>query len=438
MSQVSLIAQVWQRLRKGHGGTGNIYGWAENRLHVTGSIDTADESTVVRGRCVVARNGGTGDRRVWLPTATDHVGVLGIVTGRAYTTGDYVGEWEDADPAYGQMAYICTSGYCKATLGLASSKGQYLYAYGSAGKVYSSAMLRPGAFGLVMQDGAADASVLVHVGLPFLGRQREAYVSRYEPAPHDAFRFQITSASNGSDHAEAVDGDPTSSWTPGTGATPQNLVVDLSVAQPIREVRVRWGAQYGTAYTIDSSSDGSSWTTRATITSNTRRDRASDLGSIITARYWRINYTAISGGTPTIIAFEGYPSTPGLDHSALDAMRFAIPVQIGSRAAVPSTGYKGEIEIPVPCVFEGWRLVSDQTCTAVIDIWRDTYANFPPTVADTITASAKPTLTAARKAQDSALAGWADECAAGDWLAFNLDSDDVATQLKLSLAMRRI
>ena len=28
----------------------------------------------------------------------------------------------------------------------------------------------------------------------------------------------------------------------------------------------------------------------------------------------------------------------------------------------------------------------------VIDVWKDTYANFPPIVADTITASAKPTL----------------------------------------------
>lgn len=58
----------------------------------------------------------------------------------------------------------------------------------------------------------------------------------------------------------------------------------------------------------------------------------------------------------------------------------------------------------------------------IIDIWKDTYANFPPTVADTITASAKPTIAADVKYEDSTLTGWTTAVAAGDVLVFHVDS----------------
>ena len=49
-----------------------------------------------------------------------------------------------------------------------------------------------------------------------------------------------------------------------------------------------------------------------------------------------------------------------------------------------------------------------------VDVWRDSYANYPPTVADSITAAAKPTLTGASKATDATLTGWSKTGAAGD------------------------
>jgi len=55
---------------------------------------------------------------------------------------------------------------------------------------------------------------------------------------------------------------------------------------------------------------------------------------------------------------------------------------------------------------------------AVIDLWKDTYANFPPTSADTITASARPTLSSAVKGQSSTLTGWTTAVAAGDGMSF--------------------
>ena len=50
--------------------------------------------------------------------------------------------------------------------------------------------------------------------------------------------------------------------------------------------------------------------------------------------------------------------------------------------------------IPFACTIEEWTIGSiDNTSGSIVfDIWVDSQANFPPTVADTITASAKPTI----------------------------------------------
>jgi hypothetical protein len=58
----------------------------------------------------------------------------------------------------------------------------------------------------------------------------------------------------------------------------------------------------------------------------------------------------------------------------------------------------------------------------VIDIWKDTYANYPPAVGDTICGGSKPTITGGIKYQDFALAGWTRDIAAGDTITFHLQS----------------
>ncbi|GAI37997.1 unnamed protein product [marine sediment metagenome] len=80
---------------------------------------------------------------------------------------------------------------------------------------------------------------------------------------------------------------------------------------------------------------------------------------------------------------------------------------------------------------------ADQTGSIVVDIWKDTYANFPPTDADSITASAPPTISTAQKSQDSTLAGWTTSIAAGDILAFNVDSCTTITRVTISLKVAK-
>lgn len=67
-------------------------------------------------------------------------------------------------------------------------------------------------------------------------------------------------------------------------------------------------------------------------------------------------------------------------------------------------------------------LLADQVGSIVIDVWVDAYANFPPTMADSITAAAKPTLSSADKYSDSTLTGWTTSVASGAVIRFNVDS----------------
>jgi hypothetical protein len=110
---------------------------------------------------------------------------------------------------------------------------------------------------------------------------------------------------------------------------------------------------------------------------------------------------------------------------------------IDGGGAIYSAGVKGFLQIPFNCTITAVSLLADQTGSTVIDIWKDTYANFPPTGADSITASAKPTITASNKSVNSTLTGWTTTITAGDVLAFNVDSVTTITRVTITLSVNR-
>ena len=121
----------------------------------------------------------------------------------------------------------------------------------------------------------------------------------------------------------------------------------------------------------------------------------------------------------------------GETSSFVSAIEFVID---GGGSAI-STGVKGEIEVPFACTITAARLVADQSGSIVVDIWKDTFANFPPVDADSITASAPPTLSTAQTDEDTTLTGWTTSIAAGDWLRFNVDSATTVTRVTVSLTV---
>ncbi|CAB4172862.1 hypothetical protein UFOVP1476_35 [uncultured Caudovirales phage] len=118
-------------------------------------------------------------------------------------------------------------------------------------------------------------------------------------------------------------------------------------------------------------------------------------------------------------------------HSSTETINVIID---GGGAAI-TTGVKADLLIPYACTITAARLLADQSGSIVVDIWKDTYANFPPTVADTVTASAKPTLSSAQKYQDTTLTGWTTSLAAGDYLRINVDSVTTVTRVTLALTI---
>lgn len=95
------------------------------------------------------------------------------------------------------------------------------------------------------------------------------------------------------------------------------------------------------------------------------------------------------------------------------------------------------VQVPYDCTITSYELTADQSGSIVIDLWVDTYGNFPPTVADTITASAKPTLSSAQKATDSTLTGWTKTLTAGDYLLANVDSASTLEKAVLIINVTR-
>ena len=101
--------------------------------------------------------------------------------------------------------------------------------------------------------------------------------------------------------------------------------------------------------------------------------------------------------------------------------------------SAPPAGTKVYVRVPTAGTITKATLLADVAGTATLDVWKDTYDNYPPTVADTITASAKPAISSALKYQDTTLSGWTTSLNAGDILACNIDSCSTATRLTLQL-----
>lgn len=76
------------------------------------------------------------------------------------------------------------------------------------------------------------------------------------------------------------------------------------------------------------------------------------------------------------------------------------------------------------------------TGSCVVDIWKDTLANYPPTVADTICGGNKPTISSGVVAVDSVLTGWTTGVTAGDWFVFHLDSTGGFTAIFVQLQVQ--
>jgi hypothetical protein len=108
-----------------------------------------------------------------------------------------------------------------------------------------------------------------------------------------------------------------------------------------------------------------------------------------------------------------------------------VGIAIDGGGSAITTGVKGYVTVPFSGTITAAYLDADQSGSIVIDVWKA--ANAKPTVANTITASAKPTLSSAQRSVDSTLTGWTTTVTAGDVFGFNVDSITTCTRATLVL-----
>jgi hypothetical protein len=128
------------------------------------------------------------------------------------------------------------------------------------------------------------------------------------------------------------------------------------------------------------------------------------------------------------------------DYWANKTFTSVIEFVIDGGGSAITAGVKGDLEIPFPCTITRWTLVGDTTGSISIDIWKDSYQNFPPTNADSIIESGNviPYITSDVKNQSSTLTNWTTTINTNDILRFNVDSCSSISRCTLSLFVNRI
>ena len=151
----------------------------------------------------------------------------------------------------------------------------------SAVRVARPALARPGNLAVLLWVTALVVGYL-SVSAPS-ARAAETLLSQGKPATASSTENSGTPASS------AVDGDAGTRWS-SAFSDPQWLQVDLGSSQSITQVTLNWEAAFASAFTIQTSADGTTWTSITPVTAG--RLGVQTLNVTGTGRYVRMNGTS--------------------------------------------------------------------------------------------------------------------------------------------------
>ncbi len=100
-------------------------------------------------------------------------------------------------------------------------------------------------------------------------------------------------------------------------------------------------------------------------------------------------------------------------------------------------GEKAEILIPFNCTIQSWALLADRSGSATVEVWKSTYAAYPPTSASSIVGSAKPSISSNVKNTSSTLTGWTTSISKNDTIKFYVSESSTIQRLNLTLEVLR-
>lgn len=122
-----------------------------------------------------------------------------------------------------------------------------------------------------------------------------------------------------------------------------------------------------------------------------------------------------------------------LNAEILQASVKTVGFVIDGAGSVPATGPYASIVSPFSGTINSWTIVSDVSGSATLDIWKANGAK--PTNANSITASAKPTLTSSDFATSSTLTGWTTSVSTGDVFTVELEAISGCGRITLQLGV---
>jgi hypothetical protein len=173
-------------------------------------------------------------------------------------------------------------------------------------------------------------------------------------------------------------------------------------------------------------------------------DTSSDLviENKVTGRDMKFAITGISPGKYkfTRLTSNGFLKTSNSDGTlAVDTNTYLTSettgLTIDNGELAITTGLKGYFTIPYSGTIKSWYITAQESGSIVFDIWK---ANASiPTITDTITASAKPSLSSAQLNNSSTLTDWTTSVTAGDVFAYNVDSVSSIKQVTLILNIEK-
>lgn len=161
--------------------------------------------------------------------------------------------------------------------------------------------------------------------------------------------------------------------------------------------------------------------------------------SLIDAEGDLIIGTAADTADRLAVGTAGYALVSRAGRPAWEPQYSTINFVIDGGGSAITTGIKGDIVVDYACTAVAWTLLADQSGAIKIDIWKDTYANFPPTDDDSMCGGHEPEIAASGvSAQDTDIADWSGEAiAAGSVLRFNVDSCTTIQRCTLSIKVLR-
>lgn len=127
------------------------------------------------------------------------------------------------------------------------------------------------------------------------------------------------------------------------------------------------------------------------------------------------------------------------DHTHSEYVTDLGPVSASVPFSSPAAEDYYEIEMPFAGTITAWRILADAESDIQFDLWKDTYANYPPTNDDSMCDGNEPALSSTVKGEATDLSAWTTTSfAAGDIIRVYVDSVSTEhTLVTLVLALER-